>query len=127
MAAGFLDPEQDLTGGSLPSAERAALGAGLHDHGGHAVRHDVVELVRDSRPLVGDRAACLLLALAFQRDGAVGEADRARAVRAYCAARSPHARLEEGDEESVAWLAVDDALEDKCGDKDDGSADERSA
>ena len=40
--------------------------AGLHRDHAHRVRDDVVQLLRDAQPLVGDRALGLLVALALE-------------------------------------------------------------
>ena len=41
--------------------------AGLHRDDAHRVRDDVVQLLRDAQPLVGDRALRLFVALALER------------------------------------------------------------
>ena len=60
-----------VSGRSSPMARRSA--PGLHDHHRDVVRHHVVQLARDPRPLVGDGEPGLLLALVLELDRARGE------------------------------------------------------
>jgi hypothetical protein len=55
--AGRLDPFQRVTHPRRVPAGDGSSGAGLHDHHGHVVRDDVVQLARDTSSLRGNRLA----------------------------------------------------------------------
>ena len=71
-----------------------AAGAGLHGDHAHRVGEDVVQLVGDAQPLLGDGASGLLLALTLQVGGALFELGDEQAPGAHVVAEQPAA----GDE-----------------------------
>ena len=73
LLARALDRVERGTGGSRIAGEHLAPTAGLDDDDGDRVRDDVVELPRDSRPLLGHRCACALVLIALELDRAKRE------------------------------------------------------
>src|SRR5919201_1819167 len=85
--------------------EDVAAGRRLHDHDAHVVRDHVVELARDARLLLRDRARRLRFALAFEPRGLLLELARIGAPRAEVVAEDPRRR--EDDQLGQATPAVD--------------------
>jgi hypothetical protein len=120
-AAGRLDRRQDVGRPGPLVAERAALGARLHDHDREVVGDDVVELARDPRSLLGDRQPGLVLALLLKLDRAGCERGGELLPAAHHRRRAPHGEQDPADEDGVA----DDVLADRERHQHDHRADDR--
>ena len=90
-------------------ADRAPLGARLHDHDRDVVRDDVVQLARDPRALLGDGELGVLLALVLELDRARGERPGELLAAAHDGRRAPDGEQDAADEDGVA----DDVLADR--------------
>ena len=90
LAAGLLDRGQRLARRRLLGAERVALGARLDDHHADVVGHEVVQLARDARALLGHRLVRAQLVLALEQLGARGERVGAQLAPADGAADEHH-------------------------------------